>query len=55
MSEIESIMEQLRPLYQQLHAYVRYTISQRDTIRLFSTNHIPAHTFGELWILLPLI
>src|SRR6218665_599793 len=49
-SACENLWEQIKPLYQQLHAYVRrklmdsYPKNRRD---FPNTNHIPAHILGE--------
>ena len=48
-ADLEALLQQLSPLYQQLHAYVR-----RKLINIYGqdkfpeTGHIPAHLFGTL-------
>jgi len=47
---IETLWRQVRPLYQQLHAYIRRKLmdaysSQRH--RFPASGHIPAHLFGQ--------
>lgn len=49
---IEQLWRQVRPLYQQLHAYVRRKLidaysQHRDHFP--ASRHIPAHLFGNMW------
>jgi peptidyl-dipeptidase A len=48
--EVDRLWEQLRPLYLQLHAFVRTRLAARygpDVVRSGGT--IPAHLFGNMW------
>ena len=46
--ECEEVLEQLRPLYQHLHAYVRNKLKERYSTHSFpSEGHIPAHLLGR--------
>ncbi|XP_069120838.1 angiotensin-converting enzyme-like [Argopecten irradians] len=48
--EIISIMEQLKPLYMELHAYVRDKLQEIYPNHKFpTTGHIPAHLLGNMW------
>ncbi|XP_060075065.1 uncharacterized protein LOC132554771 [Ylistrum balloti] len=49
-SEVMSIMEQLRPVYVELHTYVREKLQQVYPDHPFpATGHIPAHLLGNMW------
>ncbi|KAF2364526.1 Peptidase M2 peptidyl-dipeptidase A [Trinorchestia longiramus] len=49
-NDVEAIWQQIKPLYEQLHAYVR-----RKLIEVYGTDHInktgpiPAHLLGNMW------
>lgn len=45
---VEGFWDKLRPLYQELHAYVRYKLSQNYT-QMSPKGHIPAHLLGNMW------
>ena len=45
--EIDSIFEQLKPLYQQLHAYTRRKLRDFYGADKVSTRYIPAHLLGN--------
>ncbi|XP_041779407.1 angiotensin-converting enzyme-like isoform X4 [Anopheles merus] len=48
--QIDDVIEQIRPLYEQLHAYVRYKLRQKYGDKLVSpTGPIPMHLLGNLW------
>ncbi|XP_068687414.1 angiotensin-converting enzyme-like [Montipora foliosa] len=47
-SMVEGFWTELKPLYQELHAYVRYKLSQNYT-QMTSTGPIPAHLLGNMW------
>ncbi len=48
-ADLEKLLVQLKPLYQQLHAYVRRKLMNTYGKDIFpSTGHIPAHLLGEL-------
>ncbi|XP_025083196.1 angiotensin-converting enzyme-like isoform X2 [Pomacea canaliculata] len=49
-SELETLLHQLQPLYQQLHAYVRNRLLKFYGDKYFpATGHIPAHLLGDMW------
>lgn len=47
-SMVEGFWTELKPLYQELHAYVRYKLSQ-NYAQMTSTGPIPAHLLGNMW------
>ncbi|XP_058124051.1 angiotensin-converting enzyme-like [Anopheles coustani] len=48
--QVDEIMNQIRPLYEQLHAYVRYKLGQMYGDKVVSpTGPIPMHLLGNLW------
>ncbi|XP_058124050.1 angiotensin-converting enzyme-like [Anopheles coustani] len=48
--QVDEIMSQIRPLYEQLHAYVRYKLGQNYGDKVVSpTGPIPMHLLGDLW------
>ncbi|XP_076456252.1 uncharacterized protein LOC143290570 isoform X2 [Babylonia areolata] len=48
--ELEALLEQLLPLYQQLHTYVRKRLKDVYGEENFPvTGHIPAHLLGNMW------
>uniref|UniRef100_A0A182PQ22 Angiotensin-converting enzyme n=1 Tax=Anopheles epiroticus TaxID=199890 RepID=A0A182PQ22_9DIPT len=48
--QVDDVIEQIRPLYEQLHAYVRYKLRQKYGDKLVSpTGPIPMHLLGNLW------
>ncbi|KAK7092762.1 uncharacterized protein [Littorina saxatilis] len=48
--ELEALLEQLRPLYQQLHTYVRHRLmKQYGDDKFPKSGHIPAHILGNMW------
>ncbi|XP_021364003.1 angiotensin-converting enzyme-like isoform X1 [Mizuhopecten yessoensis] len=48
--DVKNLYEQLRPLYEQLHAYVRRKLMNKYGKQYFPDNgHIPAHLFGNMW------
>ncbi|XP_054240174.1 angiotensin-converting enzyme 2 [Indicator indicator] len=50
MEDVERTFEQIKPLYQQLHAYVRHRLGQLYGPHLISsTGCIPAHLLGDMW------
>ncbi|KAK7495707.1 hypothetical protein BaRGS_00013154, partial [Batillaria attramentaria] len=49
-SDLEALLEQLSPLYQQLHAYVRSRlIATYGQDKFPDSGHIPAHLLGNMW------
>ena len=47
--DLRELFNQLKPLYEQLHAYVRTKLKEKyGASRFPSTGHIPAHLFGKL-------
>ncbi|NXF93071.1 ACE2 enzyme, partial [Eubucco bourcierii] len=50
IEDVERTFEQIKPLYQQLHAYVRHKLEQIYGPDLISsTGCIPAHLLGDMW------
>ena len=45
---VEGFWNNLRPLYEELHAYVRYKLSQKYS-KMNKTGPIPAHLLGNMW------
>lgn len=46
--EVENLWLQVKPLYQQLHAYVRRKLAAKYSDQQFPAGgHIPAHILGE--------
>ncbi|OXB80355.1 UNVERIFIED_CONTAM: hypothetical protein H355_012788 [Colinus virginianus] len=50
IQDVEKTFEQIKPLYQQLHAYVRHRLEQAYGSELISpTGCLPAHLLGDMW------
>ncbi|NXQ82818.1 ACE2 enzyme, partial [Nyctibius grandis] len=50
VEDVEETFEQIKPLYQQLHAYVRHRLEQVYGPELISsTGCLPAHLLGDMW------
>ncbi|KAB0793117.1 hypothetical protein PPYR_12737 [Photinus pyralis] len=49
VQEVDTIWEQLKPLYQQLHAYIRFKLRQRYGSIVSKRGPIPAHLLGNMW------
>ncbi|NXL50610.1 ACE2 enzyme, partial [Podilymbus podiceps] len=50
VEDVEKTFEQIKPLYQQLHAYVRHRLEQvYGTELINSTGCLPAHLLGDMW------
>ncbi|KAI0233269.1 Angiotensin-converting enzyme [Lamellibrachia satsuma] len=48
--ELERMWQQVKPLYQNLHAYVRRRLAEKYAGHAFpSSGHIPAHIMGNMW------
>ena len=47
--ELDRLWEQLRPLYQSLHAYTRMKLREKYGDAVPATGPIPAHLLGNLW------
>lgn len=49
-SDVKKLYDELLPLYEQLHAYVRHKLKNKYGTALFpDTGHIPAHLLGNMW------
>ena len=48
-SMVEGFWDKLKPLYQELHAYVRYRLRQKYGDKVSKTGSIPAHLLGNMW------
>lgn len=50
VQDVEKTFEQIKPLYQQLHAYVRHRLEQAYGSQFISsTGCLPAHLLGDMW------
>ncbi|GAU87321.1 hypothetical protein RvY_00195-2 [Ramazzottius varieornatus] len=52
LDEAEAIWQQLKPLYEQLHAYIRHKLKEQyPTVKALSNTNspIPAHLLGNMW------
>ncbi|KAL3276706.1 hypothetical protein HHI36_012076 [Cryptolaemus montrouzieri] len=47
--QIRTLWEQVKPLYQQLHAYVRHGLRKRYGSIVSENGPIPAHLLGNVW------
>lgn len=48
--QVENVIEQIRPLYEQIHGYVRYKLREKYGSDVVSeTGPIPIHLLGNLW------
>lgn len=48
--QLENIFDQIRPLYEQLHAYVRFRLRQKYGDDIVSEKGpIPMHLLGNMW------
>ncbi|CAL1529680.1 unnamed protein product [Lymnaea stagnalis] len=48
--DVRALFDQLRPLYEQLHAYARRKLKQiYGNDKFPSSGHIPAHLLGNMW------
>lgn len=46
---MENIFEEIRPLYQQIHAYVRNALRSKFGDLISPTGPIPMHVLGNMW------
>ncbi|NWT40769.1 ACE2 enzyme, partial [Chroicocephalus maculipennis] len=50
IEDVEKTFEQIKPLYEQLHAYVRHRLEQVYGPKFISsTGCLPAHLLGDMW------
>lgn len=47
--QLQKLWKQLKPLYLQLHAYVRYKLRQQYGDIVSERGPIPAHLLGNMW------
>jgi peptidyl-dipeptidase A len=47
--EVDRLWDQVRPLYQSLHAYVRMKLHEKYGAAVPETGPIPAHLLGNIW------
>ncbi|CAG9818311.1 unnamed protein product [Phaedon cochleariae] len=47
--QVQNLWEQLRPLYLQIHAYVRFKLRQQYGELVSEKGPIPAHLLGNMW------
>lgn len=47
--QLDNIFEEIRPLYQQLHAYVRHALRQKYGDLISEDGLIPMHLLGNMW------
>ena len=48
-SAVEALCNDLKPLYQELHAYVRYKLAMKYPGKVGKSDPIPAHILGNMW------
>lgn len=48
-AQLEDIFKEIRPLYQQLHAYVRHSLKQTYGNEISDDGPIPMHLLGNMW------
>lgn len=46
---MENIFEEIRPLYQQLHGYVRYQLRKKYGDIVPEKGPMPMHLLGNMW------
>lgn len=49
-SQLENIFEEIRPLYQQLHAYVRHALKAKYGDLIDENGLIPMHLLGNFFV-----
>lgn len=49
MKDVERIFKEIKPLYEQLHAYVRAKLMVTYPSHISSTGGLPAHLLGDMW------
>ncbi|XP_006892457.1 PREDICTED: angiotensin-converting enzyme 2 [Elephantulus edwardii] len=49
MQDVEETFQQIKPLYEHLHAYVRRKLMEAYPNRLSPTGCLPAHLLGDMW------
>ncbi|XP_008062810.1 angiotensin-converting enzyme 2 [Carlito syrichta] len=49
IEDVEHTFEQIKPLYEQLHAYVRGKLMNAYPSRISPTGCLPAHLLGDMW------
>ncbi|XP_067422246.1 angiotensin-converting enzyme 2 [Emydura macquarii macquarii] len=50
IEDVETTFEQIKPLYRELHAYVRYRLENvYGSNHISSTGYLPAHLLGDMW------
>lgn len=47
--QLENIFDQIRPLYQQLHAYIRFKLNKKYGDLVPVKGAIPMHILGNMW------
>lgn len=47
--QLDGIFDEIRPLYQQLHAYVRYNLRKKYGDIVPEKGSIPMHLLGNMW------
>jgi peptidyl-dipeptidase A len=47
--EVERLWQEVRPLYEQLHCYVRKRLHKKWGDKVPATGPMPAHVFGNMW------
>lgn len=47
--QLENIFEEFRPLYQQIHAYVRHGLRSKYGDLISPTGPMPMHVLGNMW------
>ncbi|XP_045711877.1 angiotensin-converting enzyme 2 [Phyllostomus hastatus] len=49
IKDVESTFEEIKPLYENLHAYVRAKLMDTYPSRISPTGCLPAHLLGDMW------
>lgn len=49
IEDVESIFAEIKPLYEQLHAYVRAKLMNAYPSKINPTGCLPAHLLGDMW------
>ncbi|CAL8085572.1 unnamed protein product [Orchesella dallaii] len=47
--DCEELLNQVKPLYDELHAYTRFKLGERYPEKIKKDEPIPAHVFGNMW------
>ncbi len=49
-NDLESLWQEIKPLYEKVHAYVRYRLKDKwGADKIDAEKALPAHIFGNMW------